>query len=247
MRKTQFVLASLLIMSIVATGFAMAEESGTAVSADKVVSEVNAGVSIDDLAELDESAASEVPSTWKARPSIPATYGQGWSTKGAFTKLAILSKTFVNSANTEESKTVFRGRMVIGESKYGLRATSTTADALSGTMEFDVYKDGNKIDTLTLQVSNKYGEMSIRTGEFDGSEVTFATKTIKNIQKPVRTVRNGAVKANSAEVQANGDVSVEARAVPAKRTGLGGIFDRIFAKRVEARAQVRAATPQPTN
>jgi hypothetical protein len=242
MKKTQLFVATLLMMSVIAAGFAIAEDSSTAVSAE-VVTEVNADV--DELVELDAGAAEDVPSTWKARPAISTTYGQGWNDEGKFANLVVLSKTFVNSGNTAESKTILRGRLVVGDEKYGLRTSSTTSDVMDGTVTFDVFtnKEKTKVGTLTLKVSNQYEDLKIRNGEFiDGSELTIATKT-RNIQKPVRVVRDGTVKA-SGNVNANAEVknSAEAKEFAVKRAGLGGFLDRIFARKaVAARADIQAS------
>lgn len=240
MRKTQLVVLAMLMFSVVATGFVLAEESSASVSADSVVTEVNAGVSLDDVASLDEATATDVPSSWKARTAIEAMYGQGYTDEGKFANMVVLSKTFVNSAKTEESRTVLRGKLAVGDTKYGLRATSDDSGVMDGTVTFDVYKESTKIGTLTLDVTNTYGDMKIRTGEFiDGSQLTIATKT-RGIQKPVRAAKVGTARANSAEIQADGDSELEARAVPAQEKGFRGFLNRIFARKTAVRAEAQA-------
>ncbi len=234
-----------------------------------VSSEVSASsVQEDELATLDDQTAVGIDAKYKAFPNILAAVGSGYyvnsNNEAGFAGIAIVQKKFVSSTDTNDVRIISAGRLSLaGDKKYRLIRTITSGEnVIEDSATFDVYREKNKVGTLTLNADKKYTGLTIYTGtlklDSGNIDLTLAVKTKLLSQKPkhensgrgsVKSGDNGNSGSSDSVNSGKGSVGP----LPAEQVGgFRGLWKRVFGGNLEranaeARIKAQAVTAQPSN
>ena len=234
MKKTGMFLAVILVASLFASSFALAESfslTGKAIGLDSNTASVSATELVPSLSSSDiEESISNVDSAIGKKPAFPGitTVGNGWIVTDD------KRTAFVNSVWTErktsEGLTVSFGKLRVGKNTYKLEKVG---EWNGKSLKFSISGPKGVKGKLSLDLTERIGQMKFWEGTFSFDEtigdLTLATKAHK-IRKP--TIDSG----NNELVRKPIDVTTESEddskvsfdnEAPAKEKKKG-FFGRIF-------------------